>query len=716
MWCFFVLFLGQALAQSNYEKQAPSITYELDDEGVLPAFGTLNGSVTELDTLNATIMLKKTKAELNCGAGYLNVQMTFDKPFYGIVYADFDRNSACKITGDGATSASINLPLKGCGTLQSPARVFTNNIIVRFHPSFEIVGDEVITIICRYPPPIVPPPVLPGPLVLPAVEEIRSLAPLREFEILMIICAIIFLGLLLLGIGCSYYCLKRRNVKIVKRRPASTLGSEITKISEPISMFDGLKIPRAHAEDTSGSEEMTESVRSEVPSDVISTASEDDLTSAYSDASFRIPEGAVFAQLHAPPAPGFDIKTKVKKGGASIISDVESTATSESEMVMRAQEQYLTTILERTDTTTLETLERIRKAEAQAGPPPVHARVRVVNKAGVSDHSEIESESEYSQMSDYYHDKLRLATTEQTNFTLGLQDAGLLRQQQEEEDRLREAKIMEERMRLEEEIRMSRSSQRQETYAEYAEQHNLHRSSLEQQTSGAAAGGAAAGASKLASDLITPVIVERATANMRVSPARNNFDVLIRVLEEPDYLNNDADDDVSSVLTEEERFRLREVILTDEKIQTILKETHTTERMLQLKDYRSIGKIIHPQKWDVLIRIIDNADQQAASRRSGDDKSSTTTYGGRKTAASSMTAQELRSMSEVMVDYGYSQQVHEARSGYSGRTSTYSQAVSSTADRSGTEIMETDHYIEASSASAAAYYHQAGGSYREERR
>ena len=73
-------------------------------------------------------------------------------------------------------------------------------------------------------------------------------------------------------------------------------------------------------------------------------------------------------------------------------------------------------------------------------------------------------------------------------------------------------------------------------------------------------------------------------------------------------------------------------------------------------------------------------------------------------------------MSEVMVDYGYSEQVHEARSGYSGRTSTYSQAVSSTADRSGTEIMETDHYIEASSASASAYYHQAEGSYREERR
>merc|ERR1711963_392271 len=319
-----ILFCGLKSSQSNYDKQAPSIVFDPDEEGFLPAFGTLNGSVAELDTIPAAIMLKKTKAVLNCSAGFMNVDMTFDKPFYGIVYADYDRNSACKITGDGATSSNIRLPLKGCGTLQSPARVFTNNIIVRFHPSFEIVGDEVITIICRYPPPVVPPPAVPGPLVLPAIEEIRSLAPLREFEILMIICAIIFLGLLLLGIGCSYYCLKRRNVKIVKRRPASTLGSEITKISEPISMFDGLKIPRAHAEDTSGSEEMTESIRSEIASMDASTASEDDITSAYSDAPFELPEGTVFAQLHAPPVPGFDVKTKVKKGQPAVFSDVES--------------------------------------------------------------------------------------------------------------------------------------------------------------------------------------------------------------------------------------------------------------------------------------------------------------------------------------------------------------------------------------------------------
>ena len=80
--------------------------------------------------------------------------------------------------------------------------------------------------------------------------------------------------------------------------------------------------------------------------------------------------------------------------------------------------------------------------------------------------------------------------------------------------------------------------------------------------------------------------------------------------------------------------------MTDERIQTILKETHTTEKMLMLKDYRKIEQVIHPQKWDVLIRIIDNADQAVARRSSLGDKSST--YDGRKTSASSMTAQELR--------------------------------------------------------------------------
>merc|ERR1712051_966575 len=259
------------------------------------------------------------------------------------------------------------------------------------------------------------------------------------------------------------------------------------------------------------------------------------------------------------------------------------------ELVLMAQEQYLTTILERTETNTLETLERIRRAEAQAGPPPVHARVRVVNKAGVSDHSELESESEYSQISDYYQEKVRLATTEQTNFTLGLQDSGLLQRQEEEEEMKREEKVRQERLKLEEDIRMSRTNQQQQlqqqqldedirmarinqqttVHQQHQEQHlhhqhqeqHLHQEQRHQQQLDEDIRMARINQvlktntvhqqqqehhrrtteidqqqQNVASDLITPVILERATASMRVSPPQNNFDVLIRVLEEPDYL------------------------------------------------------------------------------------------------------------------------------------------------------------------------------------
>lgn len=55
--------------------------------------------------------------------------------------------------------------------------------------------------------------------------------PLKGIQILFIICAIMFLTLLLLGLGVSYYCLRRRPI-IVRRLPVSIgTGSEITKLS-----------------------------------------------------------------------------------------------------------------------------------------------------------------------------------------------------------------------------------------------------------------------------------------------------------------------------------------------------------------------------------------------------------------------------------------------------------------------------------------------------
>merc|ERR1711981_90881 len=138
----------------------------------------------------------------------------------------------------------------------------------------------------------------------------------------------------------------------------------------------------------------------------------------------------IYPSGHAPPLPGFDIKMAVRNKGGRAYSPAQSHASSESELVLKAQEQYLTTILERTETNTLETLERIRRVEAGAtGPPPVHARVRVVNNKNVSDASELESDSEYSVMTDiqdFYGDKLQLATTEQTNVTVDVKEARMM--------------------------------------------------------------------------------------------------------------------------------------------------------------------------------------------------------------------------------------------------------------------------------------------------
>ena len=48
----------------------------------------------------------------------MHIELAFQQKFYGIVYAQKDRNSACKIAGKGEETAKIDIPLKGCGTVQ----------------------------------------------------------------------------------------------------------------------------------------------------------------------------------------------------------------------------------------------------------------------------------------------------------------------------------------------------------------------------------------------------------------------------------------------------------------------------------------------------------------------------------------------------------------------------------------------------------------------
>ncbi|XP_055306747.1 uncharacterized protein LOC129571035 [Sitodiplosis mosellana] len=288
--------------------------------------------------------------------------MQFGEPFFGLVYADFDRNSACQTVGKGEKIVQLELPLKGCGTIQEPQRVFTNNIVVRFHPGLEMDGDEIITIVCRYPPPDVPLPVLPPKPIGPPISSVVG-PPLKGSQLLFILSAIMFLTLMLLGLGVSYYCLSRRPIPVVRRLPMSIgSGSEITKLSTP--PLEGLKVPRTHkvvgAVPSTSSSDDTVLIPSDYPSeshsDIPSLAASSggtydnqayirDNSSIYSEhygrtEEFRttneVAQQSMVSRLPIAirePSPTFDVQVRVKRPAppaplSSISSDTESLAPS----------------------------------------------------------------------------------------------------------------------------------------------------------------------------------------------------------------------------------------------------------------------------------------------------------------------------------------------------------------------------------------------------
>ncbi|XP_026728779.1 uncharacterized protein LOC113494578 isoform X1 [Trichoplusia ni] len=331
-WCVVACALAAACAQSNYGSQANNIEYQ--GEG-LPEQTVLDGKVTKLDDLSPVIFLNRTKAALNCAAGSMQIELKFNEKFYGIAYADFDRNSACQVVGKGALSYKLELPLKGCGTKQEPLRVFTNNIVVRFHPGLEMDGDEVITIVCRYPPPIVPKPVFNPLIFTPEAGPLPAKAPLAGTHILMIICAILFLTLLLLGLGVSYLCLRRRALPAPRRFIDDSSASIVSRES-----IQEVKIPRAHpvypvtAEAASVA---SDTIPSDYPSETPSEAEQ-----AHTNAAFMMDESyhsegygetrealASNARLVSGAAPAFDVRVRVQRPPAppSPLSTITLTET-----------------------------------------------------------------------------------------------------------------------------------------------------------------------------------------------------------------------------------------------------------------------------------------------------------------------------------------------------------------------------------------------------
>ncbi|KAF9795607.1 hypothetical protein SFRURICE_004979 [Spodoptera frugiperda] len=318
LWCVLACALAVAQAQSNYGSQANNIEYQgegLPEQTVLDGkvYHTTHGlpstnwgrpqgtaasltdgsQVTKLDDLSPVIFLNRTKAALNCAAGAMQVQ------------------------GKGALSYKLELPLKGCGTKQDPLRVFTNNIVVRFHPGLEMDGDEVITIVCRYPPPIVPKPVFNPLIFTPETGPLPAKAPLAGTHILMIICAILFLTLLLLGLGVSYLCLRRRALPAPRRFIDDSSASIVSRES-----IQEVKIPRAHPVYPAAAEVASvasDTIPSDYPSETPSEAEQ-----AHSNAAFMMDESyhsegygstreaiTQNARLVSGAAPAFDVRLPI---------------------------------------------------------------------------------------------------------------------------------------------------------------------------------------------------------------------------------------------------------------------------------------------------------------------------------------------------------------------------------------------------------------------
>lgn len=191
-------------------------------------------------------------------------------------------------------------------------------------------------------------------------------SPLRGPQILFIICALMFLTLLLLGLGVSYYCLKNRTIPVVRRLPLYMgSGSEITKLSgsslDNMSYLqESVKIPRVTVEqvhqsssDTLPSDYPSES-HSEIEVDIRSLPHSS--VSSYENHAYLQEASSVYSENLRPidvieavpvkaPSPQFDVQVRVKRPPPPPPS-VSSTSSDAESAVSRNERNNLSTIME----------------------------------------------------------------------------------------------------------------------------------------------------------------------------------------------------------------------------------------------------------------------------------------------------------------------------------------------------------------------------------
>ena len=323
--------------------------------------------------------------------------------------------------------------------------------------------------------------------------------------------------------------------------------------------------------------------------------------------SGEVEENIVYPDLHEPPLPAFDIKMRMKRAVKSM-TPISSRASSVTEEMLAAQEQYLTTILERTETNTLETLERVRKSKAELGPPPVHARVRVQHRPpSLSGQGESDSEtSQYSQNDLLGPTDVDLTEDELSPVVIDRP----LRRALVESDRLQSARLVESvQMRESEYV-----TRREEEVRERAATHKLPATGFDVTVRTIERGGGGgmvfsdddtASMSEYAptQEPIEPVLIDRrgysrsdatqmrsefaqmtsgsmaaASATRQVS---TKFDVLIRVLDAPPPTSGTASDkdDLTSVFSEDDRQKWRDIVTYDTEFRTMIESARSTQEV-----------------------------------------------------------------------------------------------------------------------------------------
>uniref|UniRef100_A0A147BH47 ZP domain-containing protein n=1 Tax=Ixodes ricinus TaxID=34613 RepID=A0A147BH47_IXORI len=92
----------------------------------------------------------RTRVSLTCEPERFLVQISFTQPFRGVVHAGHKKGK-CKIRGDGSRAYTLRVPLNDCSSTHNDATgSFTNSLTIRFHPSLELEGDEIKTLVCKF--------------------------------------------------------------------------------------------------------------------------------------------------------------------------------------------------------------------------------------------------------------------------------------------------------------------------------------------------------------------------------------------------------------------------------------------------------------------------------------------------------------------------------------------------------------------------------------